>query len=522
MLGHGLLDLVHRHPLLAAGQVGPQDGLGLIQAQPGDVAADPGHQGVEGPFQLADRVGETVGQELKDLAPGRGQEAAGLGQDGELALEDPQPEGPVSRLDAADQAGLEMGAQAGLHFRELGGRPVRRENHPTTILDQGDQGVEKLFLGVLLAGDEMDVVDQKKVGVPQLGLEGGGLAVLDGADKGRGEAFGGQVDHALGLAGAHGLPGQGVQKVGLPEAVGAVEEHRVEVTIRPGRHPAGDGEGELVGGARDEGLEAETLLQALLSGARQAGPGLGRFRGGTTGRGLRGGALRCGRLRRRRSGGRGRRGGGLALELHLRLQGEVAAHGVVLGPELADPPPGVTTNPIPGDTGGGHQADIAVLLPQGGLAQPGPEGGFAKFPPQDLAGLAPGFSRRPILRHAPVRHHQPVLTHSTLPSHLRRRACRIPRKSFPALPGPWSPAALFSLSRSLGKTLYEPNTSDGGGPVNGDSFRLWRIFSLTPGKPNSARRWGFHGPFRDVSGPWPVAWTGVPKRKNPAVGRGFS
>jgi hypothetical protein len=40
--------------------------------------------------------------------------------------------------------------------------------------------MEEFFLGVLLSGDEVDVVDQQEVGVPQLRLEGGGLPVLDG------------------------------------------------------------------------------------------------------------------------------------------------------------------------------------------------------------------------------------------------------------------------------------------------------------------------------------------------------
>ena len=41
-----------------------------------------------------------------------------------------------------------------------------------------------------------------------------------------------------------------------------MKDDRVEMAVGPGRHPPGDGKGELVGGAGDEILERELLLQA--------------------------------------------------------------------------------------------------------------------------------------------------------------------------------------------------------------------------------------------------------------------
>ena len=178
MLGHRLLDVIHRHLALGAGQVRAKDVLGLVQGQARDLGAHPGHQGVQRALQLTDAVGEAVGQELHDLRTGGREEPALLGQGLQLALQYAQPQGPVRRLDAADQARLQVRAQARLHLGQLGGRAVGGHHHAAAVLDERDQGVEQLFLGRRFAGHEVDVVDQQEVGVAKLVLERLGLLVL--------------------------------------------------------------------------------------------------------------------------------------------------------------------------------------------------------------------------------------------------------------------------------------------------------------------------------------------------------
>ena len=239
--------------------------------------------------------------------------------------------------------------------------------------------------------------------------------------------------------------------MGLSEAVGAVEEHGIEVTVRPGGDPAGHGKGELVGGPGHEAVEAEAVLQALLAGDRRRRAGRRHLRLGPSGLGCRAGRLRCG----------GRHGGSrpLALEFHAGFQSEATAHGVILRPEFADPSPGVATDPVAGDTGGGHEADIsALLLTQGGLAQPGAERGLAQLVAENLAGLVPRFSRNAILgpAPAPARHNQPVLTHWRLPRHERRKPLQYRAKA-PSRCGTQRPQQLFFRSRGrLEKRFTSP------------------------------------------------------------------
>jgi hypothetical protein len=72
---------------------------------------------------------------------------------------------------------------------------------------QGLEGVEELFLGAVLAGEELHVVDQQQVQVVVLGLqfvEGLALVVLDDVAD---ELLGVQVQHArVGLSFSSALP----------------------------------------------------------------------------------------------------------------------------------------------------------------------------------------------------------------------------------------------------------------------------------------------------------------------------
>ena len=81
-----------------------------------NLAAYPGHKGVESALKLPDAVGEAVSKILQDLGLGGGNEVSLLGECGKFPLEDSQPQVAVSRFDAADQSRLQMRPQARLHF----------------------------------------------------------------------------------------------------------------------------------------------------------------------------------------------------------------------------------------------------------------------------------------------------------------------------------------------------------------------------------------------------------------------
>jgi hypothetical protein len=95
------------------------------------------------------------------------------------------------------------------------------------LLVQGVEGVEELFLGALLAGEELDVVDEQDVDGAVLVAEAGHLVVADGVDHLVGELFAGDVaDGGVGLAALDEVA-DGLHEVGLAHADAAVEEERV-------------------------------------------------------------------------------------------------------------------------------------------------------------------------------------------------------------------------------------------------------------------------------------------------------
>ena len=156
--------------------VAEQDGGGLgvhLALVDGGEGDDPG----ESPFQLADVLLDLVGDEgqdvLRDVAAGGAQ----------LRLEDRQAGLEVGRLDVGDQAPLEPGAEAVLERRDLLGRPVGRDDDLLVDLVEGVEGVEELLLGAVLAGQELDVVDEQHVDSPVLVPELAHLGGLDGGDN---------------------------------------------------------------------------------------------------------------------------------------------------------------------------------------------------------------------------------------------------------------------------------------------------------------------------------------------------
>ncbi len=69
----------------------------------------------------------------------------------------------LRRLHRHRQAPAETRLQALFKAFDLLGVAVAGENHLLAALKQGVEGVEELFLGTLLAGKELDVVDQQRI-----------------------------------------------------------------------------------------------------------------------------------------------------------------------------------------------------------------------------------------------------------------------------------------------------------------------------------------------------------------------
>ena len=204
------------------------------------------------------------GDELQHVRR-RGQPVHGglLAQDRDAGLE-------VGRLDVGDQAPLEPVAQPVLERLEPLGRPVGGEHDLLVGVVEGVEGVEELLLGLDLALQELDVVDQQHVDVAVAALEPVLPVVADRVDELVGELLAGHVaDLGAGVEAAH-VVADGVQQVGLAQAGVAVDQQRVVgLARRLGDRDRGRVR-EPVGRADDEGLEGVLRVEPGLERGRRA------------------------------------------------------------------------------------------------------------------------------------------------------------------------------------------------------------------------------------------------------------
>ncbi len=161
----------------------------------------------------------------------------------------------VGRLDVGRQAPLEARDQAGLELLDLAGAPVARQDDLLSGLEQVVEGVEELLLDALLAGEELDVVEQHDVGVAVALAELDHPVLLQRLDEVVRELLGREVgDARVRVVAQDGVP-DGVHQVGLAEAGVAVDEQGV-VGLGGGLgHRQRRGVRHLVVGPDDKGLE---------------------------------------------------------------------------------------------------------------------------------------------------------------------------------------------------------------------------------------------------------------------------
>ena len=182
------------------------------------------------PFELAPALGQTLGEEgehrVGDIEPAR------LG----ACLLRPLLQDLVAELvlhgaDLGHEAAAKTRAHAHVELVELGRRAIGRHHHLPPAVDQRVQRMAELLLDGR-ALQELHVVDQQDVDLPQLLLEGESVARAQGLDETAHEALGGEIKHlGLRLALLH-VPGDGVQEVRLAESHIAVQEQRIEQRLR--------------------------------------------------------------------------------------------------------------------------------------------------------------------------------------------------------------------------------------------------------------------------------------------------
>ena len=139
---------------------------------------------------------------------------------------------------------------------------IAGQDHLLLSFEQRVEGVEELFLRTLLAGEELDVVDQQRVERAIRVLEFADGVVLQRAHHVADESLRMHVRDARILVARADLIADGVHEVRLAEADAAVDEERVVSATGILRHLHRRGARELIALALDEVREREVGIEA--------------------------------------------------------------------------------------------------------------------------------------------------------------------------------------------------------------------------------------------------------------------
>src|SRR5690554_3628065 len=181
-----------------------------------------------------------------------------------LLHQDRDPGFQLRRLDHHSQAPAEPGFKPLFHIHDFFRETVTGHNHLLATLKQRIKGVEKLFLRTLLAGKELDIVDQQGVDRTVVAFEFVDGVQLQRLDHIGHKSFRTQVRH-LGLrVTTDNLVTDGVHQVGFTQAYTAIKEQRVIGAAGVLCHLHGGCTGQLVGFTFYKGIEGKGFVQETL------------------------------------------------------------------------------------------------------------------------------------------------------------------------------------------------------------------------------------------------------------------
>ena len=145
-----------------------------------------------------------------------------------LVFQNGEPQFIIRQLNIHDQSPLKATAQPvlqGFHFLR---RSVGGQNDLLVIFIQSVEGMEEFLLCGLLAGNELNIINQQYICFPVFVAEGQGVLIGDAADQLVCEIVALDIHNVfLGKIGFHAVD-DGIQKVGLSQTAVAVNKQRVE------------------------------------------------------------------------------------------------------------------------------------------------------------------------------------------------------------------------------------------------------------------------------------------------------
>ena len=130
-----------------------------------------------------------------------------------LAADDRHAGLKIGRLDICQKTPLKAGAEPVLQCFDLLGRAVAGEDDLLIAFVKRIKGVEELLLRTLFAGDELDIIDSKKIRLTVFFLKFGSAARTDGGDQLVGKLFALDIEQLIFGVVAPDLAADGIDEV---------------------------------------------------------------------------------------------------------------------------------------------------------------------------------------------------------------------------------------------------------------------------------------------------------------------
>ena len=146
---------------------------------------------------------------------------------GSLVADDGHPCFVVRRLDVHDQARFEAGAETVFQFGDFRRRTVGSEYDLPFVFKKRVESMEELLLCLDFAGNKLDIVHQKQVGISVLFPEFEVFARLDGIDELVGEIVSLDINDVVVRVAFPDPKPDRVEQMGLAQTGVAVNEKRI-------------------------------------------------------------------------------------------------------------------------------------------------------------------------------------------------------------------------------------------------------------------------------------------------------
>ena len=206
-------------------------------------------------FDLTDVVGQIFGNVVADLI--RQSQTEGK----RLVFRDRPACFVVGRLDVHNQTPFKTGAQTVLQTEHIAWHTVGGQNDLTVVFVQGVEGVEEFLLCLLLAGDKLNIVNQKQVGIAVFVAEFKVFTAADRFDEFIDKLIALDIDDVVIRMLLLDAVGDGIEQMRFAQAALSVDKQRIIGGGSFLRDGFGSGKGVLVGRADNKGIKGVIRIE---------------------------------------------------------------------------------------------------------------------------------------------------------------------------------------------------------------------------------------------------------------------